>query len=176
MATRGRPKSDEKREQILNAAGELFASHGYEKTSLDQIAASAGVSKQTIYSHFADKADLLREGVERRCRSGLLTEESLDYSLAPPEFIAKFSQRFLDVLIDDVPLRIYRLCLTESERHPEIGISFFEAGPTMLPLTADEIVTLNSSSPSTNKSLKVGMSTAADVSPGAMFIFVDIAV
>ena len=132
MATRGRPKSDQKRRQILDAAGKLFAEKGYEKTSLDEIAASAGVSKQTIYSHFKNKADLLREGVERRCREGLLTSENLDYSLPPEKFLREFADRFIHTLADDVPLRIYRLCLSESERHPEVGRSFYEAGPRLI--------------------------------------------
>ena len=44
-----------KREQILEGAATAFLEQGYEKTSMDQIARIAGVSKNTIYNHFADK-------------------------------------------------------------------------------------------------------------------------
>ncbi len=66
MVTRGRPKSDKKRQQILDAAAQLFASQGYTNTSLETVAAAAGVSKQTIYSHFSSKQEVLREGVKHQ--------------------------------------------------------------------------------------------------------------
>ncbi len=56
---RGRPRSEEKRRQIMSAAMELFTSNGFEGTSVDDIAAAARVSKQTVYSHFGCKETLL---------------------------------------------------------------------------------------------------------------------
>jgi TetR/AcrR family transcriptional regulator, mexJK operon transcriptional repressor len=50
--------SDCKREAIARAAFTLFASDGYDRTSVDAIAAEAGVSKRTVYSHFGDKESL----------------------------------------------------------------------------------------------------------------------
>ena len=43
----------------MSAARDLFLAHGYRGTSVDQIAASAEVSKQTVYKHFGDKRELL---------------------------------------------------------------------------------------------------------------------
>ena len=51
---RGRSKSEEKRQLIIQAAGELFVEHGFEKVSMEGIAKFAGVSKQTVYSHFSN--------------------------------------------------------------------------------------------------------------------------
>ena len=51
----GRP---EKRRAILDAARRVFFSNGFAQTSVDTIAAQAGVSKQTIYNHFGDKRAL----------------------------------------------------------------------------------------------------------------------
>jgi AcrR family transcriptional regulator len=48
-----------KRLTILEAGRDLFLSNGYQGTSVDQIAASAAVSKQTVYKHFGDKHELL---------------------------------------------------------------------------------------------------------------------
>ena len=67
MAARGRPKSDQKRQQILTAAADLFTTQGYANTSLEQVAEAAKVSKQTIYSHFDGKSDVLKAGIKRRC-------------------------------------------------------------------------------------------------------------
>ena len=48
-------RSDRKRAAILEAATEAFLQRGYLGTSMDEIAAQAAVSKQTVYKHFADK-------------------------------------------------------------------------------------------------------------------------
>lgn len=50
--------SDRKHQAIARAALTLFASDGYERTSVDAIAAEAGVSKRTVYSHYGDKETL----------------------------------------------------------------------------------------------------------------------
>jgi TetR/AcrR family transcriptional regulator, mexJK operon transcriptional repressor len=50
--------SERKREEIARAALMLFARDGYERTSVDAIAAEAGVSKRTVYSHYGDKESL----------------------------------------------------------------------------------------------------------------------
>jgi AcrR family transcriptional regulator len=48
-----------KRERILAAAEELFAAQGFAKTTVDEIAAAAGVSKGLLYSHYVSKEELL---------------------------------------------------------------------------------------------------------------------
>ncbi len=48
-----------KRMHILRAATELFARHGYRKTSVDEVAQAAGVAKGTVYSYFTNKTELM---------------------------------------------------------------------------------------------------------------------
>ena len=55
----------ERRELILEAAGELFGEHGYAHTNLDQIAAAAGVTKPVLYRHFDSKKALYLALLER---------------------------------------------------------------------------------------------------------------
>ena len=50
--------SPAKREQILEGARQAFTEHGYERASVDLVAARAGVSKATVYNHFEDKRAL----------------------------------------------------------------------------------------------------------------------
>lgn len=59
----GRRLSPAKREVILEAAGEIFDAEGYERTSIDAVAAKSGVSKPTIYNHFGSKEQLFRDHV-----------------------------------------------------------------------------------------------------------------
>jgi AcrR family transcriptional regulator len=55
----------ERRELILEAAGELFGERGYAHTSLDEIAAAAGVTKPILYRHFDSKKALYLALLER---------------------------------------------------------------------------------------------------------------
>lgn len=48
-----------KEEQIVNSARELFMKYGIKKTSMDEIAKNAGVTKKTVYSYFVSKIDLV---------------------------------------------------------------------------------------------------------------------
>ena len=68
-STLGRPKDPAKRAAILASAKQLFAEHGFDGVSMDQIAQAAGVSKLTVYSHFGDKETLVGDVVHRVCES-----------------------------------------------------------------------------------------------------------
>lgn len=53
----------DKRQSILSAAFTVFARQGYPQSSVDEIAAEAGVAKATVYNHFGDKETLLRQAI-----------------------------------------------------------------------------------------------------------------
>ncbi|MFC0111785.1 TetR/AcrR family transcriptional regulator [Kibdelosporangium aridum] len=57
----------ERREQILDAATRAFARTGFTATSLDDVAAEAGVTHVILYRHFASKSDLYRAVLDRAC-------------------------------------------------------------------------------------------------------------
>ncbi len=54
-----RSKKDQTRRQIIDAAYDSFWRAGFARTSIDSIAARAGVTKRTVYSYFRSKDDLL---------------------------------------------------------------------------------------------------------------------
>ena len=56
-----RPRSERAHDQVLEAAIQLFSERGIDSTSIDAIAEMSGVSKATIYKHWADKDALLLE-------------------------------------------------------------------------------------------------------------------
>ena len=58
--TRRREQAMENRARVLSAAGQLFLDKGYAETSMPEIAQVAGVSVQTVYKAFANKATLLK--------------------------------------------------------------------------------------------------------------------
>jgi AcrR family transcriptional regulator len=77
----GRRNRTTSRERLLIAAAKVFAERGFERASVDEIAAEAGLSKGSLYWNFASKDDLfealLEEHVDRRARAILnLTKEA----------------------------------------------------------------------------------------------------
>ena len=64
-ATRPLLRRDERRTSILDGAAAAFADTGFTATSMESIAASAGVSKLIVYRHFDSKEELYRSVVER---------------------------------------------------------------------------------------------------------------
>ena len=57
-------RTRETRRKIITAAAELFIANGYHVTTLEQIAAQAGVAVQTVYFHFGNKRTVLKEAVD----------------------------------------------------------------------------------------------------------------
>ncbi|HEY0713870.1 MAG TPA: TetR/AcrR family transcriptional regulator [Polyangia bacterium] len=63
--------SDARRRAILDAAVNVFVRYGFRKTSMEEVARAAQVSRQGLYLHFATKEDLFREGVQHTLSQSL---------------------------------------------------------------------------------------------------------
>jgi len=66
-----RPRRDDVRRRVLDASLDEFTRHGYQRASLDRIAAAAGFSKGAIYSNFAGKEDLFLSLMDQQVRDRL---------------------------------------------------------------------------------------------------------
>lgn len=125
----GRPKSDEKHRAILNAASELFMSDGYERASMDAIAADAGVSKQTVYSHFDGKEDLFRQCIKSKMHEYGLYLDGVPVDAPLQTVLGTMGRRFLDLLCDPGVIRMHRLLIAETDAFPQLAQTYFESGP-----------------------------------------------
>ena len=125
----GRPKSEEKRREILRAAVELFTEKGYEGTSVDDIAQAAKVSKQTVYSHFGSKEALFGRAVSTKCRQSGIDPDLIDPDAAPGAMLLEISRRFVGLITSPEAVRVHCVCTTSAESYPELGRLFFEHGP-----------------------------------------------
>ncbi len=120
-----------KYEQVLDGARTVFVAMGYERASVDEIARVAGVSKATLYSYFPEKRLLFTEVY--RTEILRLADSAVALSGAQPPEIAlrEAARRILDYLTSDFALAMYRICVAESQRFPEIGRAFYESGPEL---------------------------------------------
>lgn len=129
-APRGRPKDAGKRRAILDSAKHLFAHNGLAQTSMEAIAAHAGVSKPTLYSHFRKKEHLFAQSVIAKC------EEH-----APPAFfrikqgeplrarLLMIAEGFVNLVMSADAINLYRMMAAEARGKTPLGKLFYAAGP-----------------------------------------------
>jgi TetR/AcrR family transcriptional repressor of mexJK operon len=118
---------------IRDAAITLFLRKGYLGTSMDEIAAQAGVSKQTIYTHFADKeqlfTDLIRGNTEvveefiRAMTAGLADTQDLEKDLG------ELARRYVTSVVQPRVVQLRRLVIGESGRFPEVARTYYQRVP-----------------------------------------------
>lgn len=123
-------KKGRKFAQVLDGARQVFLADGFEGASVDDIAKTAGVSKATLYSYFPDKRLLFTEVVRTECqRQTNQATTSIDVN-APPETVLRAAAvHMVGFLLADFSQSIYRICVAEAERFPELGQEFYDSGP-----------------------------------------------
>jgi len=131
---RGRPRDPERCKRILDAATRYFSAHGLERASLEAIAAEAGVSKMTIYSHFGSKEGLFQAVVRQRTETvvgGVAGAEELDPN-QPQKALLAIGGRFLALAREDDALGKFRSVYGVAGAQPEACQAFYKEGPERL--------------------------------------------
>ncbi|MBM7171414.1 MULTISPECIES: TetR/AcrR family transcriptional regulator [Streptomyces] len=95
---RTRMTGAERREQLLDIGRTLFASKGFEGTSVEEIAAKAGVSKPVVYEHFGGKEGLYAVVVDREMRQLLDMVTSALTAGHPRELLEQAAFALLDYI------------------------------------------------------------------------------
>jgi len=131
-------RSARKRQAIMEAATALFLRDGYRNTSMDQVAADAAVSKQTVYKHFADKEQLFREivlGVTGNSEAivtdltSVLRSSEIDSVDDLRTVLTDLARRYIDGVLRPNVLSLRRLIIAEAERFPDLARTYFEQAP-----------------------------------------------
>lgn len=122
--------SREKRSAILDGAGRVFASHGYEGASMADITRAAGVSKGTIYHHFNGKAELFGAYVAQQCAANFAPL----FDAAQPagdtaSTLRDIGARLVNLMLSPVGLTVDRIVVSEAARFPELARAFYDSGP-----------------------------------------------
>ena len=124
-----RSKSEEKRLQILSAAKDLFSAQGFTAISMDQIAKAAGVSKQTVYSHFGNKDELFAAAIEQKCVSLKFSEIQLPEDVSAREVITQIAHSFSQMILSEDAMQVHRTSVSEAYTNPTVARLFYATGP-----------------------------------------------
>jgi len=118
--------------QVLDGARQVFVEMGYERANVDDIARVAGVSKATLYSYFPDKRQLFTEVYQTEILNlADATVELLSPDAPPCQALHRAAQRLISYLMSDFGIAMFRICVSEAPRFPEIGQAFYENGPEL---------------------------------------------
>jgi TetR/AcrR family transcriptional regulator, mexJK operon transcriptional repressor len=126
-------RSARKRQTILSAGQQLFLSNGYQGTSMDQVAAKAAVSKQTVYKHFGEKRELLFAIVTDALDSaaGSIRDRiaALPESADMEDDLAALAGDYLRAVLQEPVVQLRRLVIGEANRLPELARLYYEHAP-----------------------------------------------
>lgn len=123
MARRGEALS----EHILFVAKDVFLEMGFERASMDVIAARAETSKRTLYAHFENKENLYLAvvGLVRNLFLGGLKTPA-DYPGETEEVLVQFCSRFVEMLFYEHSIQMCRVSMAEAKRFPEGSAQFHD--------------------------------------------------
>lgn len=119
-----------KRRQIMDGASKVFLTQGFDAASMGEIARQAGVSKGTLYVYFDSKERLFAAVVEDERRGQaeqLFSLDAEDHDVEP--VLTRLGRAFVEFLCQPAAISPLRTVMSIADRMPEVGRSFYEAGP-----------------------------------------------
>jgi AcrR family transcriptional regulator len=123
------PTRDQRRENIINVAREVFFEQGYTAASMSSIAARLGGSKGTLYNYFKSKEELFEAQVRDMC--GEAADRILEATGEgdPAGTLTRLGEQYLQHLFSQQTVKLVRILIAEAQRSPELARIFYEVGP-----------------------------------------------
>lgn len=122
-----------KRRAILDAARTVFLRNGYLGTSMDQIAALAAVSKQTVYKNFADKerlfAEIITSSIAEAEQQSTAILDALPDTEDLEHDLRDVARSMVTVVMSPHIVALRRIIIGEADRFPDLARSWYESGP-----------------------------------------------
>jgi AcrR family transcriptional regulator len=137
----GRSKPKPKEQEVLDVATDYFLAHGYQGASINAMARSSGISKESIYRYFSSKKQLFeavicRELAEYQMRLRRLSaEKTMDLR----EALVNIGETVLDLVTMDRTLALRRLIFDEARRSADVGQHYHRIGPEQAFAAVEEI-------------------------------------
>lgn len=131
MKMRKDQEHEERRQQIIDGALDVFARKGFEKATNKDIARASGIrSPGLIYHYFADKADLFQHVIQQRMPAlQLIAYPEKIMPLPPTEALPLLGNAFLKIVESRTTMAVLKLMLGEAARQPTVADMVNSIGP-----------------------------------------------
>lgn len=134
----GRPtraQQQQRVEELLGVALDTFLEHGFEQTTIDEIASRVGMSKRTVYAYHDDKDALFRAAVHRAIAAYTVPREAVEALVSDDleKTLTAIARLRIANLSQPVAIKLQRILAAQAYRFPELFMAAFEegAGPTV---------------------------------------------
>ncbi len=130
--TEGTARPKAKEQEVLDVATEYFLEHGYQGASINAMARSSGISKESIYRYFSSKKQLFEAVIGRELveyRRALDHLDSILKSLDLRAALIMVVETTLALITTDRTLALRRLIFDEATRSPDVGQHYYKIGP-----------------------------------------------
>jgi TetR/AcrR family transcriptional repressor of mexJK operon len=118
---------------ILNAARSVFLAHGFSAATTDMIQREARVSKSTVYATWPTKEALFAAVIQRECGQFANSLRHMEFESEDiTRSLIRLARAYLDIVVSPMGLALYRVIVAETPRFPELGRTFFAAGPEVV--------------------------------------------
>jgi TetR/AcrR family transcriptional repressor of mexJK operon len=121
-----------KQQEVLDVASRYFLRHGFEGASINAMARSSGISKESIYRYFSSKQELFEAVIDRELIEYQGQLECLDSNpttIDLREALVAIARAILGVITDEKTMALRRLVFVQATRTPELGRYYFQIGP-----------------------------------------------
>jgi TetR/AcrR family transcriptional repressor of mexJK operon len=131
--------SNAKALKVLAAARTVFLTHGFSAATTDMIQREAGVSKSTVYAHYANKEALFVAVIQAECAAFAGTVRGIEFRPGHlRETLTDVARAYLDVVLSPTGLSLFRVVIAEGPRFPDLARTLYLAGPhVMAKIVAD---------------------------------------
>src|SRR3546814_17884423 len=124
---------------VLRAARNVFLTHGFSAATTDMIQREAGVSKSTVYAHYANKEALFTAVIEAECAAFTNTVQGIKFRPGKlRETLTLLARASLNIVFAPGGLAIFRLVIDEGPRLPQLPRTFLPAAPSGMTATGAE--------------------------------------
>jgi TetR/AcrR family transcriptional regulator, mexJK operon transcriptional repressor len=118
---------------VLRAARNVFLTHGFSAATTDMIQREAGVSKSTVYAHYANKEALFVAVIEAECAAHTDTVRRIEFRPGKlKETLTALAQAYLGIVLSPSGLSLFRVVIAEAPRFPNLARTFYLAGPQVI--------------------------------------------
>ncbi|AWQ06861.1 TetR/AcrR family transcriptional regulator [Bordetella bronchiseptica] len=118
---------------VLRAARNVFLTHGFSAATTDMIQRDAGVSKSTVYAHYANKEALFTAVIEAECAAFTNTVHGIEFRPGKlRETLTMLAKAYLNIVLSPSGLSLFRVVIAEAQRFPKLARAFYLAGPQVM--------------------------------------------